>query len=102
MLEHLESVRAKNKNDNKKERIMQTKFEKKMQKRIKEEETIKRVIHSGDNLKRLIHKIDIDKEYAMGFYRELCKKGFLDRELSNIFYSIIVYIEKLYFTACAR
>ena len=79
-----------------------TKFEEKMRRRIQEEETIKRVIKSGDNLTRLINRINKDEEYAMGFYRELCKKGFLDRELSNIFYSIIIYIERLYFSACAR
>lgn len=79
-----------------------TKFEEKMRRRIKEEETIKRFITSGDNLERVVRAIKSDKEYAMEGYKYLCKRAFLDKDLSNIFYSIILYIEKLYFGACSR
>lgn len=78
-----------------------TKYEIKMRRRIKEEETIKRFITSGDNLERVIKTIKNNKEYAMEGYKYLCKRAFLDKDLSNIFYSIIIYIEKLYFGACS-
>ena len=78
-----------------------TKFEKEMRKRIQEEKTIKRFIKSGDNLERLIRAIKNNQDYALEGYKYLCKRAFLDKELSNIFYSIILYIEKLYFGGCS-
>ncbi len=72
----------------------------KIRKRIEEERKIAEILNRKYSISNLLRKIRLDENYAKGFYRELCKKGFLDRRLATFFYNIIIYIEDLYFGGC--
>lgn len=72
----------------------------KIRKRIDEERKVKEILSRPKAVSNLLRKIRLDENYAKGFYRELCKKGFLDRQLAVFFYNIIIYIEDLYFAEC--
>ena len=71
-----------------------------IRKRMEEERKVKEILSRPKAVSNLLRKIRLDKEYSMGFYRQLCKKGFLDRRLAIFFYNIIIYIEDLYFANC--
>lgn len=71
-----------------------------IRKRMEEERQIKQVLNRKYSISNLLRKIRLDENYAKGFYKQLCKKGFLDRRLAIFFYNIIIYIEDLYFAEC--
>lgn len=72
-------------------------IDEKIRKRIEEERQIKQVLNHKYSISNLLRKIRLDENYAKGFYKQLCKKGFLDRTLAHFFYNIILYIEDLYY-----
>ena len=70
--------------------------------RLAFERRVRAVLERPHAINNLINKVERDEEYALGFYRELCKKGFLDNQLSTFFYNLIIYIEDLYFPAYSK
>lgn len=74
----------------------------KIRERLRFEQRVRDVLARPRSISNLLNKIKKDRDYAVGFYRELCKKSFLGRDLSNFFYNIIIYIEDLYFPNYAK
>lgn len=70
--------------------------------RVAFERRVRAVLGRPRAIYNLINRINKERDYALGFYRELCRKGFLDRQLAVFFYNIIIYIEDLYFPAYSK
>lgn len=73
-----------------------------MSERVAFERRVRAVLGRPRAIHNLINRINKEQDYALGFYRELCRKGFLDRQLSIFFYNLIIYIEDLYFPAYSK